>query len=102
VPIAEERWQQACGEMDTRTAARVVTRMREWAATGRQLQSLRVAGHTGADSSRAAIDRVNVCVARLARYEDPLPSAPVRSSRFESRPAGLQRGGRFPAWSVHG
>lgn len=39
VPLAYQRWQQACGDMDIRAAAPVIAQTRKRAASARQLQS---------------------------------------------------------------
>ena len=55
VPLACQRWQQACGETDIRAAAAVVSRTRNWAAAARELQSLRSCGYVITEHGRAAL-----------------------------------------------
>ena len=51
---ARQRWQEACGEVDIRAAAAVLTQTRKWAAAGRELQALRPRDHRLADDHGAA------------------------------------------------
>jgi hypothetical protein len=55
VPVACQRWRQACGETDIRTAAAAVGQTRKWAAAARELQSLRSCGYDITDHGRATL-----------------------------------------------
>jgi hypothetical protein len=55
VPIAYQRWQQACGETDIRTAAAVVGQTRRWAAAARELRSLHSCGYRNTEHGRATL-----------------------------------------------
>jgi hypothetical protein len=55
VPVACQRWQQACGETDIRAAAAVVGQTRKWAAAACELQSLRSCGYVVTEDGRAAL-----------------------------------------------
>jgi hypothetical protein len=52
-PIALERWQRACGEVDIRQAATVLSQVRKWARAARELQTLRTSGYFLTPAGRA-------------------------------------------------
>lgn len=45
LPIARERWQQACGETEIRTAARVLSAVNRWQKAAAELAALRSCGY---------------------------------------------------------
>ena len=51
---ARQRWQEACGEVDIRAAAAVLTQTRKWAAAALELQALRPRDHRLADRDHGA------------------------------------------------
>ena len=55
VPIARQRWQEACGQTEICAAAVVFGRTRKWAAAARELQALQSSGYVVTDSGRAAL-----------------------------------------------
>ena len=55
VPIARQRWQDACGQTENCAAARVFSRTRKWATAARELQSLQSSGYVVTDLGRSAL-----------------------------------------------